>query len=80
MLTISFVLKSLKLQYAYKESKQEKKNLEVSLDQLKKNQKNHYGKCSKILNTFLLSVFTENVGYQGWNSQNTSQNSKQEIP
>ena len=32
---------------------------------------------SKIAN-FSLSVLRENVGYQGWNSQNASLNSKQE--
>ena len=34
------------------------------------------GKCSKILNTFLF-LFSNNVGNQGWNSQNACQNSTQ---
>ena len=29
-----------------------------------------YGKCSKVSNTFPLSVLNQNVGQQGWNSQN----------
>ena len=39
-----------------------------------------YGKCSKILNTFIVAVTEKNVGYQGWNSQNAFQNSKQGRP
>ena len=35
-----------------------------------------YGKCSKILNTFFISVLKEIAGNQSWNSQNTCQNSK----
>ena len=38
-----------------------------------------YRKCSKILN-FSLSVFKENMGYQGWSSQKDCQNSKQGRP
>ena len=35
-----------------------------------------YGKCSKILNTFLF-LFSNKTGYQGRHSQNACQNSKQ---
>ena len=34
-------------------------------------------KCFKITSTFSLSIFKENGGYQGLNSQNACQNSKQ---
>ena len=36
-----------------------------------------YSKCSNISNTFLYLL---NMGYQGWNSQVASQNSKQGRP
>ena len=41
--------------------------------------KSKYSKCSKISNTFLV-LSQINVGYQGWNSQVTCQNSKQGRP
>ena len=41
----------------------------------------NYGKCLKILNTFLFLFSTKMLnGYQGWNYQTTCQNSKQERP
>ena len=46
-------------------------------ERLKTSNCSRYGKCSKISNTFSLSVLILNAGYQGWNSQNTPQNSKQ---
>ena len=36
-----------------------------------------YGKYPKISNTFLYLFFKYNVAFQGWNSQNDGQNSKQ---
>ena len=41
-----------------------------------------YGNCSKFLSFehFSFSVLSWNIGYQGWNSENTHQNSKQGRP